>query len=92
MNSKDKLYKTSIQTSKDSIDYSDLLYNFIVYKDITRQSIIHAKRDYYRNAFNRYSNNMKKIGQTISDILNSRTGKRDFHLMVFLLFSNYCYH
>ena len=87
INSKDKLYKTLMQTSKDSINYPDLLSNFKVYKNIIRRSIMHAKRDYYRNAFNRYSTNMKKTWQTIfffffffflSETLNRRKGKRDF--------------
>ena len=42
INSKDKLYKTLMQTSKDSINYPDLLFNFKVYKYIIRQSIMHA--------------------------------------------------
>ena len=67
-----------MQTSKDSINYPDLLSNFKVYKNIIRRSIMHAKRDYYRNAFNRYSANMKKTWQTISETLNRRKGKRDF--------------
>ena len=67
-----------MQTSKDSINYPDLLSNFKVYKNIIRRSIMHAKRDYYRNAFNRYSTNMNKTWQTISETLNRRKGKRDF--------------
>ena len=39
---------------------------------------MHAKRNYYRNAFNRYSTNMKKTWQTISETLNHRKGNRDF--------------
>ena len=39
---------------------------------------MHAKRDYYRNAFNRYSTNMKNTWQTISETLNCRKGNRDF--------------
>ena len=78
INSKDKLYKTLVQTSKDSTDYPVLLSNFKVYKNIIRRSIMHAKRDYYRNAFNRYSTNMKKTWQTISETLNRSKGNRDF--------------
>ena len=78
INSKDKLYKTLVQTSKNSTDYPVLLSNFKVYKNIIRRSIMHAKRDYYRNAFNRYSTNMKKTWQTISETLNRRKGNRDF--------------
>ena len=78
INYKDKLYKTLMQTSKDSIDYPVLLSNFKVYKNIIRRSIMLAKRDYYRNAFNRYSTNMKKTWQTISQTLNRRKRDRDF--------------
>ena len=78
INSKDKLYKTLVQTPKDSINYPDLLSNFRVYKNIIRRSIMHAKRNYYRNAFNRYSTNMKKTWQTINETLNRRKRKRDF--------------
>ena len=78
INSKDKLYKTLVQTPKDSINYPVLLSNFKVYKNIIRRSIMHAKRNYYRNAFNRYSTNMKKTWQTINETLNRRKRKRDF--------------
>ena len=36
INFKDKLYKTLMQTSKDSTDYPVLLSNFKVYKNIIR--------------------------------------------------------
>ena len=49
INSKDKLYKRLVQTPKGSPIYADLLSNFKVYKNIIRRSIMHAKRDYYRN-------------------------------------------
>ena len=78
INSKDKLYKTLMQIFKNSINYPDLLSKFKVYKNIIRRSIMHANRDYYRNAFNRYSANIKKTWQTISETLNRRKGKRDF--------------
>ena len=71
INSKDKLYKTLMQTSKDSINYPILKST----KNIFRRSIMHAKRDCYRNAFNRYSANMKKTWQTLSETLNRRKGK-----------------
>ena len=63
INSKDKLYKTLLQTPKDSQSYPAILSNFKAYKNIIRRSIMHAKRDYYRHAFNRYSTNLqKKLG------------------------------
>ena len=78
INSKDKLYKTLVQTSKDSTDYPVLLSNFKVYKTIIRRSIMHAKRHYYRNEYNRYSTNMKKTWQTVNETLNRRKENRDF--------------
>ena len=36
INSKDKLYKTLVQTPKDSINYPALLSNFRVYKNIIK--------------------------------------------------------
>ena len=78
INSKDKLYKTLVQTPKDSPIYSDLLSNFKVYKNIIRRSIMHAKRDYYKNVFRMYSSNLKKTWQTINDSLNRRNRRRDF--------------
>ena len=39
---------------------------------------MHAKRDYYRNAVNKYSFNLKKTWQFINESLNGRKGKRDF--------------
>ena len=78
INSKDKLYKTLVPTPKDSPIYSDLLSNFKVYKNIIRRSIMHAKRDYYKNVFRMYSSNLKKNRQTINDSLNRRNRRRDF--------------
>ena len=60
INSKDKLYKRLVQTPKGSPIYADLLSNFKVYKNIIRRSMMHAKRDYYRNVFHKYSSNLKK--------------------------------
>ena len=47
INSKDKLYKTLVQTPKDSPIYSDLLSNFKVYKNIIRRSTVPAKEMFY---------------------------------------------
>ena len=78
INSKDKLYKTLVQTPKDSPIYSDLLLNFKIYKNIIRRSIMHAKRDYCKNVFRMYSSNLKETWQTSNDSLNRRNGRRDF--------------
>ena len=78
INSKDKLYKTLLQTPKDSQNYPALLSNFKSYKHIIRRSIMHAKRDYYHHVFNRYSTNLQKTWQTINETLIRTKGKRDF--------------
>ena len=39
---------------------------------------MHAKRDYYSNAFNRCSTNMIQTWQTISETLNRKKENRDF--------------
>ena len=78
INSKDKLYKTLVQTPKDSPNYADLLPNFKVYKNIIRRSIMHAKRDYYKNVFRMYSSNLKKSWLTINESLNRQKKRRDF--------------
>ena len=39
---------------------------------------MHAKRDYHRHAFNRYSTNLQKTWVTINETLNREKGKRDF--------------
>ena len=78
INTKDKLYKTLLQTPKDSQNYPALLSNLKSYKNIIRRSIMHAKRDYYHHVFNRYSTNLQKTWQTINETLNRTKGKRDF--------------
>ena len=67
-----------MQTPKGLPIYADLLSNFKVYKNIIRRSIMHAKRDYYRNVFHKYSSNLKKTWQIIKESLNRRKGKLDF--------------
>ena len=39
---------------------------------------MYAKRDYYRNVFQKYSSNLEKTWQIINESLNRRKGKRDF--------------
>ena len=45
------------------------------YEVIIRRSIMHAKRDYYRNVFHKYSSSLKKTWQIINESLNRRTIK-----------------
>ena len=67
-----------MQTPKDSQSYPVILSNFKTYKNIIRRSIMHAKRDYYRHAFNRYSTNLQKTWVTINETLNRKKVKRNF--------------
>ena len=39
---------------------------------------MHAKRDYYRHAFNRYSTNLQKAWVTVNETLNRKKGQRDY--------------
>ena len=78
INSKDKLYKRLVQTPKDSLIYADLLSNFKIYKSIIQRSIMHAKRDYYRNVFHKHSSNLEKNCQIINESLNRWKGRRNF--------------
>ena len=55
-----------MQTPADSPNYPDLLLNFKSYKNIIRRKIMHAKRIYYKTAFNSYSTSLKKNWQTIN--------------------------
>ena len=52
INSKNILYKKLMQTPADSPNYPDLSLNFKSYKNITRRTIMHAKRTYYKTVFN----------------------------------------
>ena len=78
INSKNMLYKKFMQTPADSPNYPDLLLNFKSYKNIIIRTIMHAKQSSYKNVFNRYSTNLKKVWQTTNKSFNRRKKKQDF--------------
>ena len=80
INSKNKLYKTLLQTDPNSDMYSTLQTNYKAYKSLIRRSIMLAKRKYYCTTFNLHSNNLKKTWRTINEILNRGKGKDNLPL------------
>ena len=80
INSKNKLYKTLLQTDPNSDMYSTLQTNYKTYKSLIRRSIMLAKRKYYCTTFNLHSNNLKKTWRTINEILNRGKGKDNLPL------------
>ena len=78
INSRDKIYKTLMLTSKESPNYSEIHRNFKTYKNIIRRSIMLAKRDYYIKTFSKYSKNLRMTWNAINETLNRHKSKRRF--------------
>ena len=78
INTKDKLFKEITKLSPSSPDYIAKKINFKTYKSIIRRSIRDAKRLYYCNMFNKYSNDLKKTWQTINHALNNNIKNSTF--------------
>ena len=77
INSRDKIYKTLMLTSKESPNYSEIHRNFKTYTNIIR-SILLAKRDYYIKTFSKYSKNLRMTWNAINKTLNRHKSKRRF--------------
>ena len=75
INSKNKLYKTLLQSDPNWDTYGTLQTNYKTNKSLIRRSIMLAKRKYYCTTFNLHSNNFKKTWKTINEILNRGKGK-----------------
>ena len=78
INSRDKIYKTLMLTSKECPNYSEIHKNFKTYKNIIRRSIMLAKRDYYIKTFSKYSKNLRMTRTAINETLNRHKSKRRF--------------
>ena len=65
-------------TPKESPNYSEIHRNFKTYKNITRRSIMLAKRDYYIKTFSKYSKNLRMTWNAINETLNRHKSKRRF--------------
>lgn len=71
INTKDKLYKILMQVNhEDTTLYDALHLNFKTYKNLLRQSIRLAKKNYYSNLFIRYKHDVKKTWSVIKETLN----------------------
>ena len=78
INSRDKVYKTLMLTSKESPNYSEIYRNFKTYKNIIRRSIMLAKRDYYIKTFSKHSKNLTMTWNAINETLNRHKSKCRF--------------
>ena len=68
---KDKLYKLMVQTDPTNNDlYNTIKTNFKTYKNILRQTIREAKKQYYHRIFFNFKNNIKKTWIAIKETLN----------------------
>ena len=59
-----------MKTSPNSPNFANLKTNFNTYKNIIRWSIVEAKKLYYKNTFNKFSNDLRKTWNTINETLN----------------------
>ena len=78
INEKDKLYRKLLKTPQGSQEFNNIKTNFKTYKSIIRRSIMHAKKEYYRKTFHKYSNDLKKTWKIINDTLNRNSNKKSF--------------
>ena len=63
-----------VKTSPNSPNFANLKTNFKTYKNII--SIIEAKKLYYKNTFNKLSNDLRKTWNTINETLNKNKNRK----------------
>ena len=64
------MYKKLKQMRSDSENYVIKRSNFNQYRNTLKKSMIHAKRFYYKNMFDRFKHDMKKTWSIISETLS----------------------
>ena len=64
-----------VKTSPNSLNFANLKTNFNTYKNIIRRSIVEAKKLYYKNTFNKFSNVLCKTWNTINETQNKNRNK-----------------
>ena len=73
INTKNKLYKQSVQTSTRNIDvYEHLKIRFIRFRNILRQSIKDAKKIYFQNIFTKFKHDIKRTWSVINESLHRK--------------------
>ena len=68
---RDKLYKEMISLNTNSLSYATIKQNLTVYNQSLKKSI-KAKTMYYNNEFNQNRPNMRKMWNTISEIIHKQ--------------------
>ena len=69
---RDKLYRRLNKISTDSPDYELVKFNLKIYNRYLNQCIRNAKNDYYAREFTKYKGDIRKIWDTLKDILNKK--------------------
>ena len=75
---KDKLYRILKQTCQNDESYNVFGLNLRVYKNILNSAIRKAKRIHYAHLFDLYKTNMRKIWETIKQLLNKNYKQFEF--------------
>ena len=68
----DKLYKEMRSLNTNSPSYATIKQNLTVYNQLLKKSIREAKTIYYNNEFNQNRSNMRKMWNTISEIIHKQ--------------------
>ena len=73
MNTKNKLYKQLVQTSKRNVDaYEHLKVRFNTYRNILKHSIKYAKKNYFENIFAKFKHDIKGTWSIINESLHRK--------------------
>ena len=73
INTKNKLYKQLVQTSKRNVDaYEHLKVRFNRYRNILKHSIKDAKRIYFQNIFAKFKHDIKRTWSIINESLHRK--------------------
>ena len=73
INTKNKLYKQLVQTSKRNVDaYEHLKVRFNRYRNILKHSIKDAKRIYFQNIFEKFKHDIKRTWSIINESLHRK--------------------
>ena len=73
---RDAMYLKFKRCNQQSVEYNTLKNNLHVFNCILKKTIREAKIQYYNKLFTKYKGDIKKIWQTISDIICKSNGKR----------------
>ena len=65
-----------VKTSPNSPNFANLKTNVNTYKNIIRRNIVEAKKLYYKNTFDKFSNDLRKTWNTINETLNGNKNRK----------------